>query len=1309
MVMDSKLSRLCDGLLEAGWLVAVITIPLFFNIHSERVFEPDKLTLLRSIAVFMAAIWMVKFIDQRGWKNIDRLSWRNHESVWRQPFVLPIVALVLVYFVATLFSITPRASWAGSYQRLQGTYTTLSYIIIAGVAASTIRSRVQIGRIVTAVIITSIPVSFYGMLQHLGRDPLPWGGDVVIRVAGHMGNAIFIAAYLIMALPLTLGRIVDAFTNILGDERLSYADVIRSAIYIFVLAIQLLTIYWSGSRGPLIALAVGLFSFTLVLLVSLRDAAREQGTFRLKDGLWAFALVIPSIAALLFGNAVIKAVSSLASFVVFFGVILLSVLVIFLLLAMRRGWRWLWLSWLLLTAFVAGWLLLFNVPTPQMTDLQPIPIVGKVLTTQMAWKELPRIGSYGRMLDPSQTAGREKSNRVRVLIWQGVVDLISPHEPLTYPDGRSDSFNFLRPLIGYGPESMYVAYNRFYPSELATVEARNATPDRSHNETFDALVITGLAGFLAWQALYISAFYFGFRYLGVVRSRRDSIILIGAWIGGGLIGAILSLTLFDPLYLGVAIPTGTIVGLVGYLFYYAISTEGSVGGRVLDGGQALPFHIDRLLMNALLAAVLAHYVEIHFGIAISATRLYFFLYVALMFLISYKLPKEKEKGAESSIRPTRGKKRAAKKRVTDRGKGIWGPVLLWTFMLALVIGILGFEFTNFVLPAESLIESGADLTAAEIFNQSMFVNTQNGFVDWPFIFLMIGLVWTLGSLIAISEMIRQGELKFELSIVSPLPSLNRQLVVVGFGILAVAGVTLRFVFPIPNDISVSLGRNLVLLGAAACLWAAVRLWQDSEKGRAEAAILAAGCIILSVPVMLAGGWILGGATVLFCGIILFLLWDKGLGSLILPPMVLGFLSLFIGLSFAFSQAVNLREALLYLMFYQDIEPVSALYTLFFQPTEVIDSIAKLRVLEARQAMRFLTSFYVFLFAMLIVSGVALAWRATSQIRKRGSTAGYISLVVASFLAILIIGQTNMRVVQADMVYKRGKPYDDQGLRQNDPLNWDVAIAIYQEALNLAPWEDFYYLFLGRALLERSAVSEDNAEKTSFYDAAEEGLLTAQDLNPLNTDHTANLARLYSRWFVAESEDVVGESRLDAAERYYRDALVLSPQNSIIRNEYARLTFELKRDCDRTLALYDESLRIDPFYKDTYFALSDALLACADAQTDEADQLELYKEAVKSLKEGLSRDSTNVRAWLQIGQIFERLGQYEEALSAYEQLRVSDSGSAFPSWNIDFAEARVHRDMGNMIMARALAEQAQRSAPPEVGDQIAAFLQQLGEE
>ena len=98
---------------------------------------------------------------------------------------------------------------------------------------------------------------------------------------------------------------------------------------------------------------------------------------------------------------------------------------------------------------------------------------------------------------------------------------------------------------------MYTAYNRVYPAELATVEARNASPDRSHNETFDALVITGLFGLLAWQALYLSVVHFAFRYLGVVASRRDTWVLAGLWVGGALLAAVVALLVAGPIYLAV--------------------------------------------------------------------------------------------------------------------------------------------------------------------------------------------------------------------------------------------------------------------------------------------------------------------------------------------------------------------------------------------------------------------------------------------------------------------------------------------------------------------------------------------------------------------------------------------------------------------------------------------------------------------------------------------------------------------------------------------------------------------------------------
>jgi len=162
--MDSKLSRWCDGLIEAGWLAALVITPLFFNIHSSRVFEPDKLTLMRSIAVFMAAAWLVKFVDQKGWKSLGWLRWKSDNSIWRMPFVPPVILLIIIYLLSSIFSVTPSVSWAGSYQRLQGTYTTLSYIVIFILVLATLRTREQVSRIVTTVIVVSIPIALYGML-----------------------------------------------------------------------------------------------------------------------------------------------------------------------------------------------------------------------------------------------------------------------------------------------------------------------------------------------------------------------------------------------------------------------------------------------------------------------------------------------------------------------------------------------------------------------------------------------------------------------------------------------------------------------------------------------------------------------------------------------------------------------------------------------------------------------------------------------------------------------------------------------------------------------------------------------------------------------------------------------------------------------------------------------------------------------------------------------------------------------------------------------------------------------------------------
>ena len=48
-----RLSKACDQVIESGWLLIALALPLFFNVYSSRTFEPDKVALFRSLVVIM--------------------------------------------------------------------------------------------------------------------------------------------------------------------------------------------------------------------------------------------------------------------------------------------------------------------------------------------------------------------------------------------------------------------------------------------------------------------------------------------------------------------------------------------------------------------------------------------------------------------------------------------------------------------------------------------------------------------------------------------------------------------------------------------------------------------------------------------------------------------------------------------------------------------------------------------------------------------------------------------------------------------------------------------------------------------------------------------------------------------------------------------------------------------------------------------------------------------------------------------------------------------------------------------------------
>ncbi|MFQ5420398.1 MAG: hypothetical protein ACE5EY_08540, partial [Anaerolineae bacterium] len=771
-------------------------------------------------------------------------------------------------------------------------------------------------------------------------------------------------------------------------------------------------------------LFVGLFAFILILLVSLRNAEPERRltamdvgkSFLLVVGSWlaSFGVLLFLIRELVSSGRAQSLAGPMGNFVAFVAGIGVTALSIFILMAAQRGWRWLWLSWMSLALLAALWLAAFNFAEPLHERFADSAVVGDMTSELTAWQKLPSVGRLGQII---QTESR--TAKVRFLIWEGALKLLSIHDPLAFPDGRTDPYNFLRPLIGYGPESMYVAYNSFYPPELATVEARNASPDRSHNETFDALAITGVFGFLIWQALYLALFYFAFSRLEVVRTRRDRNLLAVLWVVGAVVTTFIVTARLGMEYLGVAIPLGSILGVVVYLMIYALTARPvaeDVAAAEADRRRQ-PFQLDRLLMISLAAAVLAHFVEIHFGIAIAATRLHFFVYLGLIYLVGQKLPKPEplpEATAVSAPTPRSKKRRRRTQKVQSRAN--WSPVLMFGLVIGLMIGILGYNFTTYSLPPDKTVASPADLPASEIFVQSFLLNTRKDFGESPFVYLMLLMTWGLGSLVALSEMVKQRELKFP-NITDVISWERQRLAGTLLVLTAVVSLGIRFFNPAgPESGSTAvLGRSVLLIWGVLTLWAGVRLLLQQNAALMGAAAIAMTGLLFTLPVLIAGGGFTMIGMALACLVVLYLIWDERWQDTIFPAGGMALLGLTVGLVYAFLQANLLRASL------------------FFQLPEgqQIPAITQ-RVLEASQSAGFLTLFYIFVFSLIFAGGLILAWPDWPHIRKGGSTAAYGALVVGLLMSMVVISRTNMQIIQADMIYKRAKPFDEQATRTQNP-------------------------------------------------------------------------------------------------------------------------------------------------------------------------------------------------------------------------------------------------------------------------------------
>jgi MFS family permease len=544
----SRATLVAEGVIEAGWLVALVVVPLFFNVYSVRSFEPDKVAVFRSIVFVMISAWLLKLLTggrafgpSNGSSDGDGDGATSGTSgrVVRAVGAIAAVLAVWIAVTATL-SIDVRVGWLGSYTRFSGALTQLAFVAFFALVATHLRTRRQWQRASYAIVLAATATAGYALLQALDLDPR-WFPFTEGRVYSSLGNPIFLAAYLAMTIFITAlvvrGLIMERRSQ---QPRHSRGATLRLWVIVGAGALQFVAILLSQSRGPLLGLLVGTYLIVLVGATASRGSKLSDEKRPGSTGVWWGTVIATGVVFLAF-------------------------------------------TWSAQSESLSR-------------SVEDVPVLGRISSA----------------FDIEASPGRLE-------IWRSVTSLIGSAEPIQAPGGPLDGLARVRPLIGYGPDTLELAIGRHITDELAALEA---VPDRAHNATFDVIAMHGVVGYALWVLLYgaiVASCLLRIGLIGTPTARRNALAFTA---GGAVLGVGLPALVTQEWALsGLGLAVGAVVGLAAFV------TMATAPWRTRNRLPADRFGF--WLTLAILGAVVAHVIEIHFGILVTPTRLMFWFLAAV--------------------------------------------------------------------------------------------------------------------------------------------------------------------------------------------------------------------------------------------------------------------------------------------------------------------------------------------------------------------------------------------------------------------------------------------------------------------------------------------------------------------------------------------------------------------------------------------------------------------------------------------------------------------------------------------------------
>ena len=199
--MYTKTTRLLDKIIEICFYALFALIPLLLTPWNYELFEYNKMMGVYVLTTIIFSCWVLKSLFLK--KIIIK----------RSPLDLFFLFFLASQFISTFFSMDIHTSIWGYYSRFhQGILASVSYFLLYLAFRANFENK-NLLKLIKIMLLTGVLVAVYAILERFGIDKNLWVQDVQNRVFSTLGQPNWLAAYMAVLLPISMGMSLSNIAN----------------------------------------------------------------------------------------------------------------------------------------------------------------------------------------------------------------------------------------------------------------------------------------------------------------------------------------------------------------------------------------------------------------------------------------------------------------------------------------------------------------------------------------------------------------------------------------------------------------------------------------------------------------------------------------------------------------------------------------------------------------------------------------------------------------------------------------------------------------------------------------------------------------------------------------------------------------------------------------------------------------------------------------------------------------------------------------------------------------------------------------